>query len=160
MFYFAYGANLNVDNMSMRCPNAEPIVPFTLPDYDLVFRGVADIEQKAGSQVRGALWDITDKCEASLDIFEGYPTLYRKEWFQIKLTDALARDFGETADVLVYRMNRTGYAKPSPMYYETIRQGYRDFSLDPVDLVKAKNSFSNDTKAYDNPLMWRSKQWG
>lgn len=158
MFYFAYGANLNIENMKHRCPLAKPIVPFTLDDMDLVFRGVADIENRAGSKVHGALWDITDRCEASLDIFEGYPTLYRKDYFTVKLTDGLARDFGDTADVLVYRMNRTGYSQPSSMYYETIRQGYRDFNLDHTKLVEAKNFFSN-VYTESNPT-WESKQWG
>ncbi len=78
MFYFAYGANLNIQNMSVRCPNAKPIVPITLNNMRLVFRGVADVEHKKDSILHGAIWDITDKCEASLDIFEGYPTFTEK----------------------------------------------------------------------------------
>ena len=157
MFYFAYGANLNIRNMSVRCPNAKPIVPITLNNMQLVFRGVADIEHKQDAILHGAIWDITDECEASLDIFEGYPTLYRKEWFQVKLSDQLAEDYGETADVLVYRMNRNGYSAPSPMYYETIRQGYRDFNLDPTHLIQARDSFPKHMQRKD---IWQSKQWG
>jgi gamma-glutamylcyclotransferase (GGCT)/AIG2-like uncharacterized protein YtfP len=157
MFYFAYGANLNIRNMSVRCPNAKPIVPITLNDMQLVFRGVADIEHKQGAILHGAIWDITDECEASLDIFEGYPSLYRKEYFTVKLSDQLAKDFGDTADVLVYRMNRDGYSPPSHMYYETIRQGYRDFNLDPTNLIQARDSFPNHMHKQD---IWRSKQWG
>lgn len=156
MFYFAYGANLNIKNMKHRCPNAKPIVPFTLDDHTIVFRGVADVEYAKGLQVHGALWDITDKCEASLDIFEGYPTLYRKEWFTVKLTGELKKDFGETADVLIYLMNRDGYSKPSNMYYETIRQGYKDFKLDPTNLKEAKDLFNYPMKSDT----WTSKQWG
>jgi len=157
MFYFAYGANLNIQNMSVRCPNAKPIVPMTLTDMQLVFRGVADIEHKKGATLHGAIWDITAECEASLDIFEGYPTLYRKEWFTVKLSDQLAEDYGQTADVLVYRMNRSGYSAPSQMYYETIRQGYRDFNLDPAHLISARDVLSKNAYAND---VWRSKQWG
>ena len=43
MFYFAYGANLNLQNMRYRCPNAKVVGHLNLPEYQLVFKGVADI---------------------------------------------------------------------------------------------------------------------
>jgi len=54
-------------------------------------------------------------------------------------------------------MNRDGYSPPSHMYYETIRQGYRDFNLDPTNLIQARDSFPNHMHKQD---IWRSKQWG
>ena len=83
--YFAYGANLNVEHMEYRCPKAKPICTMNLPEWRLVFRNVADIEPAKGQSVSGLLWTITDDCEKALDIFEGYPHLYRKEYFMIKL---------------------------------------------------------------------------
>ena len=79
--YFAYGANTNNENMKYRCPLAINLGKLILPDYRLVFRGVADIEPYAGSSVQGVLWEITEDCEKSLDVYEGYPHLYRKESF-------------------------------------------------------------------------------
>ena len=71
MFYFAYGANLNIENMKYRCPNAKPIVKFSMPNYKLVFKGVADIEYSINDSVEGVLGDSTDTCEQALDVFEG-----------------------------------------------------------------------------------------
>ena len=77
--YFAYGANLNIENMAQRCPSAVAIEPFYLHDYRLMFSGVATIEPALNARVPGALWAITEACEKSLDVFEGYPWLYRKQ---------------------------------------------------------------------------------
>ena len=77
--YFAYGSNINLDQMSVRCPNATVIGPVTLNNYELTFRGrmdgcgVANIEPKKGSAVPGLLWHITPQCEAALDVYEGAP---------------------------------------------------------------------------------------
>ncbi len=83
--YFAYGSNINLDQMAQRCPNAEPLGVVVLNGYELQFRGnsrgagVATIAPKRGGKVYGLLWNITEKCEASLDIYEGYPRLYTKK---------------------------------------------------------------------------------
>ncbi len=46
--YFAYGSNINLDQMAQRCPEAEVVGPVTLPDHELLFRysGVATIRPK------------------------------------------------------------------------------------------------------------------
>ena len=61
--YFAYGSNINLQQMGYRCPGAEIFGPAVLEGYDLVFRGgsrrgsgVATVIPKEGSQVYGLLW--------------------------------------------------------------------------------------------------------
>ena len=54
--YLAYGSNLNVSQMSSRCPDAIPMGGFYLPDYKLVFRGVADIEYEKGNAIPVGMW--------------------------------------------------------------------------------------------------------
>ena len=67
--YFAYGSNINLDQMQYRCPDATVYGQAVLDNYDLRFRGsgVATVEPKEGACVYGLLWELTDKCEASLD---------------------------------------------------------------------------------------------
>jgi len=125
--YFAYGANLNLANMSGRCPQAKKLCSLDLPDWRLVFKGVADIEVAPYNTVHGLLWEITDRCEASLDIFEGYPRLYRKEYFTVEI-------HGEIHDVMFYKMNREGYSMPSQSYFETIEDGYYQNKLPVASL--------------------------
>ncbi len=75
--YFAYGSNINLDQMAQRCPEAEVVGPVTLPDHELLFRysGVATIRPKKDSVVHGLLWSISPRDERSLDYYEGLPTL-------------------------------------------------------------------------------------
>ncbi len=155
MFYFAYGANLNIDNMKYRCPNAVPVVKFSMPNYKLVFKGVADIVPSTNDSVEGVLWDITDKCEQALDIFEGYPHLYRKEYFTIQMGGKLADDFGDNTDVMFYSMNRTEYGEPSQGYFNCILDGYIANKLDTDFLYDALlHSQENHCD-----LRYQSKAW-
>lgn len=124
--YFAYGANLNVDSMRQRCPLAAPLYPFELIDWQLNFSGVATITPCPGARVPGALWQLTADCEASLDVFEGYPDFYRKEYLTVS-----------GVDVMVYIMNNDPPAPPGPGYLATIAAGYRDWGLDSFMLDQA-----------------------
>ena len=55
--YFAYGSNINLDQMAYRCPAAQVVGPVVLEGYELLFRGnasgngVATIKPKEGQQV-------------------------------------------------------------------------------------------------------------
>ena len=123
MLYGAYGANLNMANMEVRCPQAKPILGFNLVGYRLVFNSVADIVKDKDAKVPIGLWKITKECEKSLDRFEGYPYLYKK----IKLKFDVPGFKGQK--VMFYVMRRKGVALPPASYFNTIAQGYDDFAL-------------------------------
>ena len=40
--YFAYGSNINLEQMAVRCPAATPVCPVALDNYRLAFRGAPD----------------------------------------------------------------------------------------------------------------------
>ena len=73
--YGAYGSNLNVAQMELRCPNAKRVGTMRLDDWRLVFRRVADIEPCEGESVELGLWQITEECLEALDRYEGFPSL-------------------------------------------------------------------------------------
>ena len=126
--YFAYGANTNPHDMKIRCPDAQAIGKFTLRNHTLVFRAVADIEFSVDKSVTGMLWAITDDCEQSLDIFEGYPRFYIKSYF-----DILYRK--EIAPVMFYQMNQRSWYEPPGYYYEAcLREGYSHWNIDHSQL--------------------------
>ena len=84
IYYFAYGSNLHHLQMKRRCPNCRYIKKMILRDYILTFRsryGAADIEKKVGGKVYGALYIISKAAEKRLDVYEEYPTLYKKMYF-------------------------------------------------------------------------------
>ena len=124
MLYGAYGANLNMANMEVRCPQAKPILGFNLVGYRLVFNGVADIIKDKDTKVPIGLWKITKECEKSLDRYEGYPHLYKKIRLKIDVPGFLGQK------VMFYVMRRKGVALPPASYFNTIAQGYDDFALD------------------------------
>ena len=66
--YFAYGSNIDLEQMARRCPAAQVVGPATLENYELAFRGsgFATIVPKKGSDVHGLLWSITPLCEQAL----------------------------------------------------------------------------------------------
>jgi len=128
--YFAYGANLNRSHMRERCPTAEPLGPAVLPDHRLIFRRVADLEPVRGEFAVGVLWRIRHTDEVALDQYEGFPIVYGKAERSVFLPD------DQTAEVMLYLMNRGGHAPPPAAYLEGIRQGYRDFEL-PEALLDA-----------------------
>ena len=71
--YFAYGSNLDLEQMAQRCPDAEIVGPVRLENYELRFRGsgFATVAPKKGSTVYGLVWKLTPNCEQSLDRYEG-----------------------------------------------------------------------------------------
>lgn len=129
--YVAYGSNLNLAQMAHRCPNAKVFGRGMLKDYQLTFRGVATIEPIKGAQTPVGVWEITPACESALDIYEGYPRLYRKETVDVDMED------GSTQQAMVYIMNEGEPCLPNEYYYGTIRRGYADVGLDEKYLYGA-----------------------
>ena len=103
---------------------------------------MATIRPKPGAHVHGALWQLTHRCEDSLDIFEGYPYLYSKIKLQQNNTEFMA-----------YVMNRDDPRKPSQGYLDTIAQGYRDWKLPVTNLLNTaaatKDIYRNRYKSND-----------
>ena len=121
-YYFAYGSNLHHSQMKKRCPNCRFIKKKILHNYNLTFRskhGAADIEKKRGKKVYGALYIISKSAEKRLDIYEEYPTLYKKMYFKY-----------QNKKIMTYTMvKKSKFVSPSTRYLNTIKQGYKDCKL-------------------------------
>ena len=134
MLYFAYGSNLNWRQMlKERCPGAKFITKYNLYGYKLIFSnhnrkavfGHANIEKNKNSKVPGAIWNITRKNEKILDVYEGVPTYYQKEYIK-----------WNKKKVLVYIQNNFIKKKPSSSYLHTIIEGYKNCDLELSHLKK------------------------
>tara|TARA_R100000988_G_scaffold103003_1_gene80334 strand:+ start:2111 stop:2539 length:429 start_codon:yes stop_codon:yes gene_type:complete len=132
MLYLAYGSNLNLDQMAVRCPDAEPLHGIQLNHFKLIFRNVADITEEEGALINLGVFSITDACEEALDRYEGFPTLYTKMYLTMD---------GE--EYMTYTMHRDAIAPPSSGYYDCIKQGYQHWGFE-TDLLEAaqRNSFA------------------
>ena len=129
-YYFAYGSNLHHLQMKKRCPNCQFIKKMILQNYYLTFRskyGAADIEKKYGRKVHGALFIISKAAERRLDIYEEYPTLYKKMFFKY-----------QDKNVMTYIMpKKTKLVLPTLSYINIIKQGYKDCKINIKILNKA-----------------------
>ena len=134
--YIAYGSNLNLPQMSRRCPTASIVGTSEVKDYELLFRGnensaVATIEPLMGNSVPVLVWDVQERDELSLDRYEGFPNFYRKELLDIELN-------GEMVSAMVYVMNDGyGFGAPSDYYLNTIAEGYASAGFDTEVLDQA-----------------------
>lgn len=134
--YIAYGSNLNLPQMAYRCPTAKAVGTSEIKDYELLFRGgrrssVATVEPLKGSSVPVLLWKLKEPDIQALDRYEGYPSFYRKEIFDVELRD-------KTVPAMVYIMN-DGHplGSPSDYYLNTIIEGYRSAGFDTEFLEQA-----------------------
>jgi len=116
--YFAYGSNLCVRQMALRCPDAADPRPAVLSDHDWLInqRGVATIEPLSGSQVHGVLWQVSDSDLATLDGAEGVPARYRRD----RLTVATGEG---PSPAWVYIDHRVIPGPPRPGYLPRIIEG-------------------------------------
>lgn len=133
--YFAYGSNINLNQMDHRCPDATVVGPVALENYELLFRrgGFATIAPKEGGKVHGLLWSITLECERSLDMYEGYPRFYDKRTVTVR--DGLGQELSVMAYIMDERFREP--MLPTESYYNGILEGYRQNGLPTQPLKQA-----------------------
>ena len=122
--YTAYGSNLNLSQMAMRCPTAKLVGIGTIQDYELQFKGrpqgaFATIAPKEGAMVPVAVWALEPKDEQALDWYEGYPSHYFKQDIRVQMSEV-------EIQAMVYIMDlKQEFGLPSLQYYQTVREGVR-----------------------------------
>lgn len=130
--YAAYGSNMNVSQMSNRCPEAQLYKTGIIEGYQLVFRGRghANIVENKAESVPVVLWKITEKCEKELDKYEELGSYYIKKNINVIVDDNII-------DAFVYVMTdimNDIVSEPTDIYFKTIKDGYRDNNLDYSEL--------------------------
>lgn len=141
-YYIAYGSNLNVRQMKMRCPGATILGTTKLKNYELLFKGsktgsYLTIEKKEGSTVPVVIWEVTESDEKSLDRYEGYPIFYYKKEMKLQYK-GIRTGKRRTVDAFVYIMNEENpIGVPSIYYMKTCIDGYDTFYFDKNILINA-----------------------
>jgi gamma-glutamylcyclotransferase (GGCT)/AIG2-like uncharacterized protein YtfP len=131
--YFAYGANTNLECMSIRCVTARVLGPAEIFGYKLVFKRHADIELSKDHSVKGVLWLLEDQDLESLDQFEGFPQYYlrRRVWVKHSNEEKIA---------WVYQMkDQLNLMEPSNAYYQLCKEGYQQNNINYCQLDEAKD---------------------
>lgn len=141
-YYIAYGSNLNIPQMRMRCPGARIIGTSEIKDYQLLFKGsktgsYLTIEPKEGSSVPVAAWEVTAEDEAALDRYEGFPAFYYKKEMELPIKGIKSGKV-RIRNTFVYIMHEDRpLGLPSNYYLATCLQGYRSFGFDKKVLAQA-----------------------
>jgi gamma-glutamylcyclotransferase (GGCT)/AIG2-like uncharacterized protein YtfP len=130
-YYLAYGMNTNLYSMSRRCPAARSLGKVTLKNYKLAFKGCCDVDFVPDDSMECVLWSITDACEKSLDILEGYPSYYGKKEVTVNWE-------GQKIVAMIYYMvDGSMYNVPSESYLEMVAEGYEDHGINLKQIVHA-----------------------
>jgi gamma-glutamylcyclotransferase (GGCT)/AIG2-like uncharacterized protein YtfP len=124
--YFAYGSNLDPEQMAERCPGAtaEGVARLDGWRFHIANRGYATISAGLGATVWGGLWRLTPEHEATLDHKEGVAAgIYRREFLDVGTLD------GDVLTALVYIEPHRHDAPPREGYLERILHGAEWFAL-------------------------------
>ena len=130
MKYLAYGSNLSVEQMAIRCPNAKIVGVAVLKGWKLVFRYHATIEPCAGRSVPVLVWEISTRDEKRLDLYEGFPEYYFKRNMGVEMPGLNGKK-PRKVKAMVYIMSEGPELQaPSEAYYDIIAEGYERFGFD------------------------------
>ena len=134
IYYFAYGSNVSEHRMiNERKINYHSRKFAILKDYKLVFNkqskknkdiSYANIEKSNGDFVEGALYSLNDSDIRILDVYEGYPSHYKKEIVDIFCENKYVKSIVYIANENMINNN----SKPSSVYLSYILEGKDIFS--------------------------------
>lgn len=134
-YYIAYGSNLNIPQMRMRCPGARIIGTSVIEDYQLLFKGsktgsYLTIEPKEGATVPVAVWEVTEQDELSLDRYEGYPNFYYKTEMILDIKGIRTGKIRRRQAFVYIMHEERELGIPSWFYVNICLDGYRAFGFD------------------------------
>ena len=124
--YFAYGSNMDRDQMYKRCPDSELVGAAKLEGWRFLINtvGVATVVPREDGVVHGLLWRISASDEKTLDGYEGVEHgMYRKEELDVEVTG------GSTEKALIYISSDTEPGVPRPGYIERIISAAQEHGL-------------------------------
>lgn len=123
--YFAYGSNMFIQQMDIRCPDNRLIGRGVLFDYKwtVSIRGYANIVKSEGTQVQGLVYRISADDEEALDMYEGVAA---KAYIKIRLPVYVK---GKEYKMLVYIDPRTAEGVMQANYYARILKGVKDANI-------------------------------
>ena len=146
LYYFAFGSNMDPQQMTARCPGSLSLGPAYLDDHTLIFRGpsqkrgggVLSVDPEPGSTVSGVLYHVEVRHLEALDRFEGAPQWYVRA--QVTIRDPQSQRITAT----VYRLPVEVIAMaPTAAYLEQVLNACRAHGFDTAPVLSAATRFSS-----------------
>jgi gamma-glutamylcyclotransferase (GGCT)/AIG2-like uncharacterized protein YtfP len=137
MLYFGYCTLLETANMKGYCPTAVPVGVGSLSGYRLCFetygpddpRGGCNLQEVAGEEILGVLYELTPQALAGLDEISGVD---QGHYQRIDIT--VIKD-GQATPAVTYRIPAPGGPfRPPAAYVRPILDGAREWKL-PNDYI-------------------------
>jgi hypothetical protein len=149
LLYFAYGANMNAEQIATRCEDAKLLTRAHLPDHTLAFHGHSKrwggAQETAspcpGQTLFGVVYQLSIADFDRLDIWQGVRMDGTGSYFHFPAQ--VIGEGGESHDILFYKKTAFGPPTlPSSEYLAHILSGARARGLPPVsiDALAARNS--------------------
>jgi len=144
VLYFAYGSNMNWEQMKDRCPSVSFESVGLLPDHWLAFTrrsinrgcGVADAVRDVGRKLWGVVYRITDDEVGKLDKSEGYrPGRRKNSYWRRECRVLQGGDKHRPLTVSTYFADpQPDPPRPNQLYKDLILSGARHWHL-PDDYI-------------------------
>lgn len=136
VLYFAYGANMNVEQISARSAKPKFVAVARLPDHEIAFHGHSDrwdggeetLRSKPGSDLYGVVYALSSSSFDSLDAWQGVKLNGTGSYFHCPA--AVTGLDGSAYSVLLYKKNELrAPTLPSSEYLAHILAGARASGL-------------------------------
>jgi gamma-glutamylcyclotransferase (GGCT)/AIG2-like uncharacterized protein YtfP len=145
MLYFAYGSNLDLDQMRERLPDVRVVGLAALRDHRLTFPlyferwggGTAGVTHAHGGTVWGVLYEVSEADLAVLDAHEGWKgtgdhhNLYDRDLATVELTRPDDGSVPRRVRAYTYFARTLNPTPPSRRYLDTMLKGARHHRLPP-----------------------------
>jgi len=145
MLYFAYGSNLDLEQMRARAPDARVVGLGLLRDHRLTFPlrslhwggGAAGLTRAHGATVWGVLYELSDSDLASLDAHEGWHgpgdhhNTYDRDLATVELTRPDDGSVPRRVRATTYFARTLNPTPPTRAYLDAMLRGARAHRLPP-----------------------------
>ena len=139
--YFAFGSNMDTDQMARRCPGARVSGRALLSEHRLVFRGpskkrgggVLSVDTNPSTTVEGLLYEVSEAHLDALDRFEGAP-----EWYKRVTRMVTSLDGATLKEAVIYRLPESvREMPPTTAYVAQVSAAFATLNLDHAALDDA-----------------------
>ena len=138
--YIAYGSNMSIDQMNIRCPGAILAGVGILKGWRLMYKmsctgAYATIEKQKGFNIPVVLWLIDDYHELMLDQYEGCPRHYYKQRVKVNNIINYTDDVIPSTGIIYILPEDRAFNTPSYRYYSILQDAYDMFGFD-MDILE------------------------